>query len=119
MAEWPGDVRESIERCWLEEEAIDSALERGDIGEAEWFRRSQALIVPAYLAAETPYAQAGHSGDARRWELARRHVLAAVDRGGTFPDVGCGFAIAGRVEREHDEDPRIVRRVFWVDAPGR
>lgn len=87
------DVRESIERGWREAATTDEALERGQIDEAEWYRRSQQLVVPAYLAAETPYGQAGHSGDAVRWEQARRHVVDAVHRDGTFLDVGCANGI--------------------------
>jgi hypothetical protein len=29
---------------------------------------------------------------------------------------GWGFAIGGRLEAPHDEDPRVVRRAFWIDA---
>jgi SAM-dependent methyltransferase len=228
----PSDVRDSIERGWRDVAAIDEALERGEIDEDEWVRRSQQLIVSAYLSAEPPWAQSGHSGPAPRWEVARRLILAAVHRPGTFLDVGCangflmetlhawaaedgielepygldlspelaelarrrlprwadrifvgnaldwqpprrfdfvrtgleyvpatrrrelvahllsdvcdprgrliigsfneerepratedgvasfGFAITGRVERDHDQDDRIVRRVFWIDAQG-
>jgi hypothetical protein len=29
-----------------------------------------------------------------------------------------GFAIAGRVERPHCRDPRLVYRAFWIDRAG-
>ncbi|MDQ5820226.1 MAG: class I SAM-dependent methyltransferase [Actinomycetota bacterium] len=48
-----------------------------------------ALVVPAYLAGDNPRAQSGHSGDEARWEEARRLVVDAIDRDGTFLDVGC------------------------------
>ncbi len=48
-----------------------------------------ALVVPAYLAGDNPRAQSGHSGDEVRWEQARRLIVDAIDRDGTFLDVGC------------------------------
>jgi trans-aconitate methyltransferase len=47
------------------------------------------LVVPAYLAGDSPRAQSGHSGDALRWERARRLLLDAVERSGSFLDIGC------------------------------
>ena len=69
--------------------AVDAALERGEIDEDGWHRAMADLVVPAYLAGDNPRAQSGHSGDARRWEGARRLLLDAVDRSGTFLDIGC------------------------------
>lgn len=77
------------ENAWQEAEAIDAALERGEIGEDEWHRRWQALLVPAYLAAETPWGQSGKTGTAEDWEWSRSHVADAIDRDGSFLDVGC------------------------------
>lgn len=47
------------------------------------------LIKPAYPSAENPYAQAGHSGNAQTWDASRGVIADALDRSGTFPDVGC------------------------------
>jgi SAM-dependent methyltransferase len=69
--------------------AIDDALERGEIDEEEWHAAVAAIIVPAYLAAETPWAQSGKSGDEAVWEQARRPVADAIDRDGSFLDIGC------------------------------
>jgi SAM-dependent methyltransferase len=77
------------ERSWRQVAAIDQALERGEIDEPGWYRAVGELIVPAYLAGDNPRAQSGHSGDEQRWEGARRLLLDAVDRGGSFLDVGC------------------------------
>lgn len=68
--------------------ACDAALDAGEIEEAEWYRRVAAVITPAYLAAETPWAQSGKSGGAESWERARSLIAEAV-RPGTFLDVGC------------------------------
>ena len=45
--------------------------------------------MPAYVGAETPWGQSGKSGDERSWEQARRPIVEAIDRDGTFLDVGC------------------------------
>jgi SAM-dependent methyltransferase len=66
----------------------DAALEAGEIDDAEWHRRVAAVITPAYLAADTPWAQSGKSGDAASWERARS-LIADAARPGTFLDVGC------------------------------
>jgi SAM-dependent methyltransferase len=85
----PSDVRDSIERGWRELAAIDEALERGEIDEQSWHDAVAAIVVPAYLAGETPWEQSGKSGDLASWEQGRRPIMAAVDRDGTFLDVGC------------------------------
>ncbi len=43
----------------------------------------------AYLRAETPWGQSGNSGTYEDWERSRRPVAAAIERSGTFLDVGC------------------------------
>jgi SAM-dependent methyltransferase len=52
-----------------------------------------ALIKPAYLTADNPYAQAGHSGNAQTWEASRGFIAEALHRSGTFLDVGCANGI--------------------------
>jgi hypothetical protein len=42
----------------------------------------------AYLATDDPRAQSGFHGSAERWEAARRPIVEAIDRDGTFLDVG-------------------------------
>src|SRR5918999_6398425 len=68
---------------------IDDALARGELDEEGWHAAVAAIVVPAYLTAETPWAQSGKSGDEATWEQARRPVADAIDRDGTFLDVGC------------------------------
>lgn len=85
----PREARFLLDGKWDEVAAIDEALDRGEIDEAGWYRRSQALIVPGYLAASDPRAQSGHSGDADRWREARGQLVEAIDRDGTLLDVGC------------------------------
>ncbi len=77
------------ERAWREVAEIDARLERGELDEAGWHAEMARLIVPAYLAAETPWAGSGRSGTAEEWDYARSHVAHAIDRDGSFLDVGC------------------------------
>ena len=77
------------EGAWREVAAIDAALARGEIDEPGWHAAIQALIVPAYLGADTPWGQSGAGGDAARWRAKRRVLLRAVDRDGDLLDIGC------------------------------
>lgn len=47
------------------------------------------MLEGSYLEAGDPRGQSGFRGDAARWERARRPIVSAVDRDGTFLDVGC------------------------------
>lgn len=42
-----------------------------------------------YLESDDPRRQSGFGGDEARWEAARRPIVRAIDRRGTFLDVGC------------------------------
>jgi SAM-dependent methyltransferase len=42
-----------------------------------------------YLASDDPRRQSGFGGDEARWEAARRPTARAIDRPGSFLDVGC------------------------------
>jgi hypothetical protein len=66
----------------------DAALEAGEIDEAGWYQRVAAFITPYYLAADTPWAQSGKSGDAPSFEYARSLLVDAM-LPGTFLDIGC------------------------------
>jgi len=81
------------ERGWREVAAIDQALAEGRIDERGWHEGMAALIKPAYLSADNPYAQAGHSGNAETWEASRGFIAEALHRSGTFLDVGCASGI--------------------------
>lgn len=64
-------------------------LAAGRIGEAEWYRAVSAALVSAYLTLDNPFWQSGFRGDAHQWRAAREIVVEAIDRDGTFLDVGC------------------------------
>jgi SAM-dependent methyltransferase len=62
---------------------------RGELDDDAWHAAAAALVVPAYLAAETPAGGSGSSRDAAGWERARSLLMAAVEPGQSFLDVGC------------------------------
>ena len=68
---------------------LADARTRGEIDDEQWFNGMAAIFATAYLAADDPRAQSGFGGDDARWEAARRPIVEAVDRDGTFLDIGC------------------------------
>lgn len=86
----PDSSLESLkERAWREVAEINQSLAEGRIDEEGWHAAMAGLITPAYLAADNPYAQAGHGGDAASWEATRGFIAQALHRSGTFLDAGC------------------------------
>jgi 2-polyprenyl-3-methyl-5-hydroxy-6-metoxy-1,4-benzoquinol methylase len=77
------------ERAWRQAARIDGAYERGEIDTAGWHAAWLAIVEPAYLAADNPRAQSGHSGDAAGWERARRLLTDALPGNCTLLDIGC------------------------------
>jgi SAM-dependent methyltransferase len=57
--------------------------------EQAFFDREQQLCESRYLAGTNPRQQSGFGRDARDWERLRRPVAAAIDRDGSFLDIGC------------------------------
>jgi hypothetical protein len=76
-------------RGWREAAAIDAAHRAGELDDAGWYAAVAAFIVPKYLAAADERGGSGHTGTAQDWEWSRGLVAEAVDRPGTFLDVGC------------------------------
>ena len=75
--------------AWREIAAIDARLERGEIDEAGWHAAMADLVVPAYLASDTPWGGSGKSGTLADWEYSRSLLADAIDADGSFLDVGC------------------------------
>jgi SAM-dependent methyltransferase len=69
--------------------ALTRARELGQICDEGWFEGMAAVFEGAYLAAESPRAQSGFGGDEARWETGRRPIADAIDRDGSFLDIGC------------------------------
>ena len=113
------ELARAKERGWRELAEIDASLERGEIDEDGWHAAVLALVEPAYLAGETPQLQSGKSGDARSWEQGRRLILDAVDRDGTFLDIGCANGLLMEsVAAWSAEDGRMLEP-YGVDISAR
>jgi hypothetical protein len=83
------ELEAAKERGWRKTAAIDAAYERGELDDAGWHAANAGVIVPAYLAADTPEGGSGSSRDAAGWERARSLVAEAVEAGQSFLDIGC------------------------------
>ena len=57
--------------------------------EARYFADEQRLHESKYLASSDPRVQSGFGRDAIDWERFRRPIADAIDRDGSFLDVGC------------------------------
>ncbi|HVD12545.1 MAG TPA: class I SAM-dependent methyltransferase [Gaiellaceae bacterium] len=79
----------SKERWRDEANELAEARSRGEIDDDRWFASMAAIFEGSYLAGDNPRAQSGFSGDEVRWEAARRPIAEAIDREGTFLDIGC------------------------------
>jgi SAM-dependent methyltransferase len=77
------------ENAWRESADLDAQLASGEIDEETWHHEWQSMLVPAYLSAPTPWQQSGKSGTYEDWVYARSLVAHAIDRDGSFLDVGC------------------------------
>jgi len=73
--------------------------------------REKLAIERMYLGAPDAYGQSGFHGDAARWEALRRPVMKAVNRAGSFLDIGCAngllleSALKWAAEDGHRIDP--------------
>jgi SAM-dependent methyltransferase len=52
-------------------------------------RRQQQELERAYLASDNPRGQSGFGHDETRWRQWRGVIVSAIDRDGTFLDIGC------------------------------
>jgi len=75
---------------WREQAAeLARAREQGTIDDDQWFAAMADIFDAAYLEGDNPRAQSGFGGDEARWEAGRRPIADAIDRDGTFLDIGC------------------------------
>ena len=100
---------------WRQIAAADEALDRGEIDEAGWHAAMREMVVPAYLAADTPWGQSGKSGTAADWEVGRRLVMDAVDADGTFLDVGCASGYLMQSVQRWGRDRGLTVEPYGLD----
>jgi SAM-dependent methyltransferase len=75
--------------AWREIADFNDRLAHGEINEEQWHAAMAQLVVPAYLAAQTAWGGSGKSGTYEDWEYSRSLIADAIDRDGSFLDVGC------------------------------
>ncbi|MBV9355985.1 MAG: class I SAM-dependent methyltransferase [Chloroflexi bacterium] len=76
-------------RAWPLLQRLNLALDAGDVTEQQWYEQLAAVIVPTYLAGDNPRAQSGSDGSVEDWAYKRGLLADAIDRDGSFLDVGC------------------------------
>jgi hypothetical protein len=67
------------------------------------------LLERAYLEASDPRGESGFLGDAAHWERARRLIVSAIDRDGTFLDAGEAEGV--------DTNGAVFTHIAWADLP--
>lgn len=98
---------------------IDEAFEDGLITQEEWHARVLGVVEPAYLSATTEQMGSGHSGTPEEWEASRGLVMEAVDRPGTFLDVGCANGLLMASVERWSRDRGLVVEPYGVDISPR
>lgn len=98
---------------------VDEAFDRGEITQEEWHQRILAVIEPAYLSATTEQMGSGHSGTAQEWEASRSIVMEAVDRPGSFLDVGCANGLMMHSVARWSRSRGLVVEPYGVDISPR
>jgi SAM-dependent methyltransferase len=84
------EVSDSERSAWQRKaDELTRALQAGEIDDERWFAGMASIFEAAYLEGKNPRAQSGFGGNEARWETARRPIADAVDRDGSFLDIGC------------------------------
>ena len=127
-------IKSAINRAYEFCEEQQRSLDEGRITEEQWFTIHKSHFTRAYLSGGNPRSQSGYDGDEQRYHYTQSMILSAVNRGGTFLDVGCvnGYLIEqlslwfrerkgvlefyGVVEKSHQEIKVPVRRLHWFEA---
>lgn len=89
------------------------------IDEEKWYEEMRQLLETAYLAADNPRAQSGFSGDEDRWQLARRVIANAVNRNGTFLDIGCANGLLMETMVERAKEKGFVIEPYGLDISSK
>jgi hypothetical protein len=82
-------IKYAKDRAYQFVEEQQKALDDGRITEEEWFKIHERFTAQHYLAADNPRAQSGHSGGEAIYRFTRGMLLEAIEKDGTFIDVGC------------------------------
>ena len=80
-----------------------------------WEKMVRELLESRYLAGKTPWEQSGFFGTEERWERLRRPVLDAIDRSGSFLDIGAanGYLLECLLKWGREKD--LTLEAFGLD----
>ncbi|MFD1676395.1 class I SAM-dependent methyltransferase [Alicyclobacillus fodiniaquatilis] len=78
-----------IDRAYRFNEEQQRALEQGEISEEEWYEINKQYFTRNYLESDNPRGQSGHSEDEYHYSLSHLMILEAINKDGSFIDVGC------------------------------
>ena len=98
---------------------IDRAYELGEITQEEWHARVLAVIEPAYLGATSAEMGSGHGGTPAEWDASRRLVMEAVDRSGTFLDIGCANGLLMASVHRWSQERGLAVEPYGVEISAR
>jgi hypothetical protein len=90
-------------------------LAAGHMSEATWYSDVSAVLTSDYLAFTDPYWQSGVQGDAQHWRQARKIIVSALDRDGTFLDVGCANGLLMESVARWAHKRGLVTEPFGLD----
>lgn len=92
---WTGSVSDAVELLRAQGDGtlahlVDLAEDaRVNLTDEQYRVDLQRILDSAYLRADTPQGGSGFGGDASEWRAARSMLCDAIERDGTFLDVGC------------------------------
>jgi SAM-dependent methyltransferase len=98
---------------------LDADLAAGRIDEATWYTEVSAALTSAYLAFDDPNWQSGVQGDAQQWRQAREIIIKALDRDGTFLDIGCANGLLMESVARWAHERGLVIEPFGLDISPR
>lgn len=82
---------------------------------ADYYSLAHHVLEPAYLSGSTPQAGSGFGGDAEHWRAARSIICDAIDRDGTFLDVGCANGLLMESVTRWSAEKGITVEPYGVD----
>src|SRR5581483_9914831 len=127
------------EEGWQQVRELDRRLAAGEIDAATWHRELTGLVTRTFLAAPSVPVERRRK-PRPLWSEARRPLLNAIEKDGTFLDVGCGSGLlmemvqqwglskdlliepygveisAELAELARSRNPQWAGRIFWANV---
>ena len=83
------NLKQAINGAYEFCEKQQTALDKGEISEEEWFEIHNKFFTEIYLKSDNPRLQSGHRGDEARYRYTQGMILEAFWKDGSFIDIGC------------------------------